>query len=129
MIYYISAEKINHEIVMNGRIIVYDKKNVRQLEYTTETSSKSSFQWTRRNIHIDTECRDHGLVCSSIAVLVRLVFIKSLYKNRCPPLFFDLVDVAEEVRKRLPTVPVVEWRRHNKCTVFVSREASLNLKK
>jgi hypothetical protein len=75
------------------------------------------------------EFRDHGLVCSIIAILVRIVFIRSFYKNRSPSLFFDLVNIAEEVRKRLPTVPVVEWRRHNKCTIFVSREASLNLKK
>jgi len=50
-------------------------------------------------------------------------------EDRCPPLFFDLVDVGKEVSKRLPTVPLVEWRRHDKCTIFVGKEASLNLKK
>jgi hypothetical protein len=50
-------------------------------------------------------------------------------EDRCPPLFFNLVDVGKEVSKRLPTVPLVEWRRRNKCTSYVGREASLNLKK
>jgi hypothetical protein len=50
-------------------------------------------------------------------------------EDRCPPLFFDLVNVGEEVSKQLPTVCVVEWRRRNKCTTFVGREALLNLQK
>ena len=94
-------------------------------------SLESSFQWTRRNIHIDTECRDHRLVRLSVTVTIHLVFIRSLYdmEDRCLPLFFDLVNVGKEVSKWLPIVLLVEWRRHNKWPIFVGREALLNLKK
>ncbi len=117
-----SARMIKHKIVTKGRIRAYGNIWHRK-------SSESSFQWTR-NIHIDTKCRDHRLICSSIIVTLRLVFIRFLYtEDRCPPLFFDLVNVGKEVSKRLPTVPLVEWRRHDKCTIFVGEETSLNLKK
>jgi len=50
-------------------------------------------------------------------------------EDRCPPLFFDPVNICKEIFKWLPTVLLVEWRRRNKCTIFVGKSASLNLKK